>query len=377
MAKVKRNNKGNNKGSSKGAPKPAAHAGTTTSKEQGYSDSNSSTPLVTPVETPVTESTTCFGVYSAGGVSDAKFDATKKQDRMESQKLVPIYPNVASHPYNDVQQAEQTTSPVVAGNNSSPDEMMHTAEDVDAVTGAYLATSEAPPSAVVDNAHEKFVKECVSEPRAAADSTFRNWMAMFRDSPQVAQTVAKSYAAVVVARENRVTRMHDQFCKLLSKRLDVEAFYRTVREKCRAEVVKKYLQEKWESNRVFVQEKWESQRVAVQVWGEVCKKQQDEITKRLADAELTKRYFAGHGQKAAAFFAFLAVFATRSRDQRRRVVLLSALGYLLFHFRVYLRNKAQEIAKRNVWKTLLKGASSTVEASCDGVEGALPSKVEA
>lgn len=76
---------------------------------------------------------------------------------------------------------------------------------------------------------------------------------MFRDSPQLAQTVVQSYAAVVVARENRVGKMHDQFCKLMAKRLDIEAFCRSVKEKCRADVVKKYLSEKWQSNRTFVQ----------------------------------------------------------------------------------------------------------------------------
>eukprot|EP00392_Amoebophrya_sp_AT5.2_P013681 g13810.t1 len=302
--------------------------------------------------------------------------------RPEDLMVQPVaYPNAASHPYNEQNKLLDVDDEEEEGQQP---------QATDSVTADYLVSREkssVSAGAGIDEAHEKFVKHCVSEQRAAADTTFRSWMGMFRDSPQLAQTVVQSYAAVVVARENRVGKMHDQFCKLMAKRLDIEAFCRSVKEKCRADVVKKYLSEKWQSNRTFVQEKWESQRVAVRVWGDVCKKQQDEVTKRLQAAEITKRlqHVNYREKKLAAAVALFASFvlATANRPrERRRLLLVAFLGYVVYHFRAFLREKIAEACRKNALKTVMWSAGGifgggeeevtkqdeNVEADCDGAE---------
>ncbi|CAD7925428.1 unnamed protein product [Amoebophrya sp. A25] len=226
----------------------------------------------------------------------------------------------------------------------------------------------------VEAAHERFMRECVTEQRTSADNTFKSWMTSFRESPQVAQALAQSYAAVVVAREGRIVKMHEQFCKLLSKKIHTDGFYQAIREKCRADVLKVYLKEKWESQRLFVQEKWSAHREQVRVWGDVCMKQQDEITKRIESGEITKRlnlrdrkYYELAIMATIAFvvssrtvtFSGRVMTATLTRSLavarrfgRRAFFLFCALFVFMYHYRAQCRDKlssmGQDVLRRSV-----------------------------
>jgi len=217
---------------------------------------------------------------------------------------------------------------------TSPSKASSSQDAATAVTQRYLKEEEVetPEASAVEAKHQQFCAQHVDKINENAMGQFGSWVSTFRDSPQVVSAVVQSYAAVLVARENRLARMHTSFCELLARQYNARTLWKSVRERCRAQTVQE-----------FVRSRAETQKASLKAWTDVAKSRQEQLTKRVESMEITKRLVAHRGLTrsqavftvgASSFIATLSLFRAGAKrgvlQVTKRKVLLTAVAFYIY-----------------------------------------------
>lgn len=192
--------------------------------------------------------------------------------------------------------------------------------------------------------HQNFCQKFIANDNLGI-SQFTAWISAFRESPQIVSTVVQSYAAVLIARENRIAKMHEDFCQMVTAKYNASTMWKVMREKCRTETIREYLKEKYAN-----------QRHNIDAWKDVVKTQQVELTKRVESMEVTKRLVEKQGmsQNQAVLTVIMTAFLGTSGlfrigrgsglliISRRKLMLMGFVVFLYKHFE-QVRNQLNEM----------------------------------
>lgn len=278
-----------------------------TSQEQHHSTiKDNGTALITPARPPITKSSLmsstleklkalnhlAYPIKSPASPTkpapeESGYHSSSPEDMVAATKH--LYPTAPESPYEPIRAADKNAASLIMANSSCHGEfeIQKSAPEADEVTRNYLMASDESrvgaysPVKVVEeeafNSQHTSLMQRLSSGDSAVGQQFSDWMHKFQQAPpQVLQAIAQSYAAVLIAREQKASKLHEQWCNLKAKRTDAETLLKSLREKCRADVVTTY-----------VRERFQVQRQLAESWS--VNMRELEITKRFEMAEVSKR----------------------------------------------------------------------------------------